>query len=69
MKTLVTYIDEDTNEEKTREEEITDVIDIACGTQYTLVLKSDGTVWAAGFNNYGQCRKWKHRKSSLSNAS
>ena len=29
-------------------------IDVAAGTQHSLVLKSDGTVWAAGMNNYGQ---------------
>jgi len=29
-------------------------IDVAAGTQHTLVLKSDGTVWASGLNNYGQ---------------
>ena len=30
------------------------VIDIAAGIHHTLVLKSDGTVWATGYNNYGQ---------------
>ena len=29
-------------------------VDVAAGAQYTLVLKSDGTVWATGYNNYGQ---------------
>ena len=29
-------------------------IDVAAGYNHTLVLKSDGTVWAAGYNEYGQ---------------
>lgn len=29
-------------------------IDVAAGYQHTLVLKSDGTVWATGYNGYGQ---------------
>ena len=29
-------------------------IDVACGANHTLVLKSDGTVWATGYNGYGQ---------------
>lgn len=31
-----------------------DIIAIASGNTHTLVLKSDGTVVAAGFNEYGQ---------------
>ena len=55
MKIGIKYIDEETGEEKTREEEITDVVDIAAGIHHTLVLRKDGTVWASGWNNYGQC--------------
>lgn len=29
-------------------------IDVVAGNQYTLVLKSDGTVWAAGYNENGE---------------
>jgi len=45
------------------------VIDIAAGTDHTLVLKADGTVWATGLNNYGQLgngttEKYKHISTS-----
>ena len=30
------------------------VTDVAAGSYHTLVLKSDGTVWSAGYNAYGQ---------------
>ena len=33
----------------------TDVKQIACGNQYVLLLKNDGTVWAAGNNQNYQC--------------
>lgn len=33
---------------------LTDVVDIAVGSGHNLALKSDGTVWAWGWNNYGQ---------------
>ena len=33
---------------------LTDVVAIAAGYNYSLALKSDGTVWAWGVNNYGQ---------------
>jgi len=46
MKAKVTYIDEDSGEEKQKEEVIEDAIDIAAGVQHTLVLRKDGTVWA-----------------------
>lgn len=29
-------------------------IDVVAGNQYTLVLKSDGTVWATGYNENGE---------------
>lgn len=32
---------------------IEDAIDIACGTQHTIVLRKDGTVWTSGYNGYG----------------
>lgn len=28
---------------------------IAQGEYHSLYLKSDGTVWSFGYNNYGQC--------------
>ncbi|MDL1957039.1 MAG: hypothetical protein LWW95_08365 [Candidatus Desulfofervidus auxilii] len=34
---------------------ITDVISVQAGYNATIVLKSDGTVWAWGYNAYGQC--------------
>jgi alpha-tubulin suppressor-like RCC1 family protein/plastocyanin len=34
--------------------DFTDVIEIAAGSNYTVYLKSDGTVWATGTNTYGQ---------------
>jgi len=33
---------------------LTGVVDIAVGSSHNLALKSDGTVWAWGWNNYGQ---------------
>jgi alpha-tubulin suppressor-like RCC1 family protein len=33
---------------------LTDVVAIAAGEQFTLALKSDGTVWSWGYNNVGQ---------------
>ena len=30
------------------------VVDIAAGANWTIVLKKDGTVWATGNNGYGQ---------------
>jgi alpha-tubulin suppressor-like RCC1 family protein len=33
---------------------LTGVIAIAAGTYHSLALKNDGTVWAWGYNNYGQ---------------
>jgi len=33
---------------------LTGVAQLACGTYHCLALKSDGTVWAWGYNNYGQ---------------
>ena len=33
---------------------VTDVSAIAAGTSHTVILKKDGTVWACGWNNYGQ---------------
>ena len=38
----------------TKEEEITDAIDIAAGANWTMILRADGTVWEAGYNGYGQ---------------
>ena len=35
-------------------EEIRDAIDIGAGVYHSLVLRKDGTVWAAGANSYGQ---------------
>ncbi len=34
--------------------ELTGVIKVVSGSSYTLALKADGTVWAWGYNNYGQ---------------
>ena len=36
------------------EEDLTDIIDIAAGYNFSLALKKDGTVWATGINTYGQ---------------
>ena len=36
------------------EEELSDVIDIAAGKYFTIILRKDGTVWGTGINNYGQ---------------
>jgi alpha-tubulin suppressor-like RCC1 family protein len=33
---------------------IGDVKAISCGAGHSLVLKTDGTVWATGYNYYGQ---------------
>jgi alpha-tubulin suppressor-like RCC1 family protein len=33
---------------------LTDVVDVAGGNNHSLAVKSDGTVWAWGFNNRGQ---------------
>ena len=37
-----------------KEQEITNVIDIATGNYYTVALKRDGTVWATGYNGNGE---------------
>ncbi len=34
------------------------VVAIACGRSYTIALRSDGTVWAWGYNIYGQLGFW-----------
>ena len=31
-----------------------DVAQIACGYRYTIILKNDGSIWACGWNTYGQ---------------
>jgi alpha-tubulin suppressor-like RCC1 family protein len=31
-----------------------DVKQIACGYNYTFILKNNGSIWACGYNNYGQ---------------
>ena len=31
-----------------------DVEQIACGCEYTFILKNDGSVWSCGYNSYGQ---------------
>ena len=46
--------DEDDEDGTTKEEEITDAIDVAAGANHTLILRKDGTVWATGYNNKGQ---------------
>ncbi len=33
---------------------LTDIVKVACGTNFTLALRKDGTVWAWGNNKYGQ---------------
>lgn len=39
---------------KDAEDFLTDIQMIASGTNHVLALKADGTVWAWGYNNYGQ---------------
>lgn len=34
--------------------DLSDVIDVDCGGGHTLALRADGTVWACGWNQYGQ---------------
>ena len=42
-------------EDGTKEEElITDAIDIAASYNHTLILRTNGTVWSAGYNQYGE---------------
>jgi len=38
----------------TRVRTINNAVDVACGQQHIVVLEADGTVSAAGRNNYGQ---------------
>ena len=33
---------------------ITDIVQVACGNYHSLFIKSDGTVYSCGYNNYGQ---------------
>ncbi len=33
---------------------LSDVVDIAAGDYFTVAVKNDGTVWAFGYNNFGQ---------------
>ncbi len=42
--------------------ELTDVKQIACGTEHFVALKNDGTVVAYGSNDYGQCSVMVWRK-------
>ena len=56
---LAVVLDEDGNVEKDESgkvitEKITDAIDVVAGYNHTLVLRKDGTVWASGYNYYGQ---------------
>ena len=34
--------------------DITDIKQIACGQNYTIILTNDGSLWACGSNNYGE---------------
>ncbi|MBI5863443.1 MAG: hypothetical protein HZB38_02805 [Planctomycetes bacterium] len=34
--------------------DLTDVVDVDCGYAHTLALRADGTLWACGWNQYGQ---------------
>lgn len=43
------------NTECTKVGDWQDIVDIACGYNYVIGLKADGTVVAAGDNTYGQC--------------
>lgn len=42
---------------------------VANMNQTTVVLKENGTVWASGLNNVGQCRKWYYHKYKCSRTS
>ena len=33
---------------------VSDIKQIACGDGFTFILKNDGSLWACGYNNYGQ---------------
>ena len=33
---------------------ISDIKQIACSTHYTFILKTDGSVWSCGYNEFGQ---------------
>ena len=35
-------------------EYLTDIVDIAAGDSHSVALKTDGSVWSWGYNNYGQ---------------
>ena len=59
VQALAVVLDEEGNVKKDENqknitEKITDAIDIASGYNFTLVLRKDGSVWAAGYNVYGQ---------------
>ena len=56
---------ERTSEKGTTQEEITDAIDVAAGVHHTLILRKDGTVWAAGRNDYGQLGNGNTEKSTI----
>ena len=44
---------------------LTDIIEIAAGSYHNLALAKDGTVWAWGYNRYGQLGNGKTSNSSL----
>lgn len=37
------------------EKETCKIVDICCGSEHTLALTSDGSVWAWGWNEHGMC--------------
>jgi alpha-tubulin suppressor-like RCC1 family protein len=43
---------------------LTDWADVSVGNNFTLALKTDGTIWSWGSNDFGNIRRWYNSNKS-----